>query len=46
MDLQTFLIERDLFPKAPPEFRNRFHKSKAERKKRRTTTQASKPGGG
>jgi hypothetical protein len=46
MDLQTFLIERDLFPKTPPEFRNRFHKSKAERKKRRTAKQSSKSGGG
>lgn len=34
MDLQTFLAERNLFPKQPPGSRNRFHKSKAERKKR------------
>lgn len=46
MDLQTFLMERDLFPKEPPASRNRFHKSKAERKKRRTAMQPSKPCGG
>jgi hypothetical protein len=45
MDLQTFLMDRDLFPKAPPESRNWFHKSKAERKKRRTAAQASKSSG-
>ncbi len=44
MNLQTFLIERNLLPKRPPAFRNRFHKSKVERKKRRTATQVN-PGG-
>jgi hypothetical protein len=46
MDLQTFLIERDLFPREPPASRNRFHKSKVERKKRRTAMRASKPSAG
>lgn len=44
MDLQTFLIERGLFPKQPPTSRNRFHKSKAERKKRRKALDDAKGG--